>query len=67
MSLATSLRSIINQLAWRGPTGRMMGHIVLERAEAEELASAALSFELSKAPAPKIKRGDVPWTGEQES
>ena len=45
-TLAESLRSIIDQLAWRGPTGKAMGHIVLTREQAEELAAAALSFRL---------------------
>ena len=31
------LAEIKTKLAWRGPTGRTMGHIVIEREEAEVL------------------------------
>lgn len=31
------IRRIEDQLAWRGPSGRPMGHIVLQRSEAERL------------------------------
>ena len=35
--LAVILQEIARQLAWRGPTGKMQGHVVLEREDAVEL------------------------------
>jgi hypothetical protein len=37
MTLADVLKKIEDQLAWRGPSGRTQGHIVLTREEAEYL------------------------------
>lgn len=34
---ATALEEIKRQLDWRGPTGKMQGHIVIRREEAEAL------------------------------
>lgn len=33
----TPLNKILDALEWRGPTGRAMGHVILKRAEAQEL------------------------------
>jgi len=33
----TVVENIERQLEWRGPTGRSLGHVVLERADAERL------------------------------
>jgi hypothetical protein len=35
--LAEILKKMAGQLAWRGPTGRMQDHIVLDRDDAVEL------------------------------
>lgn len=37
MSDIDPIRKIRDQLAWVGPTGKTLGHVVLTRAEAEQL------------------------------
>jgi hypothetical protein len=49
MTAAEVLQEIENQLAWRGPNGGKMGHIVLTRGQAESLLSA----QGTKVPAPR--------------
>jgi hypothetical protein len=39
--LGEAMASLQSQLVWRGPTGRVMGHIVLEREHAAALLAAA--------------------------
>jgi hypothetical protein len=40
-TLAAALKTMRSQLEWRGPSGRAMGHIVLERDQAEVVLAAA--------------------------
>ena len=44
MTVGDVLGKIAEQLAWRGPTGRHMAHVVLERAEAEYLHEAVIAI-----------------------
>lgn len=43
----TPLNKILNALEWRGPSGRAMGHVILKRAEAQQLLTS-MGIELNR-------------------
>jgi hypothetical protein len=50
-TLAGALKTMRSQLEWRGPSGRAMGHIVLEREQAIAVFAAAEAATTVLAPA----------------
>jgi hypothetical protein len=42
ITIADVLKKIDDDLAWRGPNDRMLGHVVLERVQAEYLRQWAI-------------------------
>ncbi len=44
ITIATVLKDIEDALAWRGPTGKAMGHVCLTRNEAEYLHKWAITL-----------------------
>jgi hypothetical protein len=51
----TGIEKIIDDLAWRGPNGRLMGHVVLTRAQAEEVLA-----EIEQLRSGVVKQSDPP-------
>lgn len=45
--MSTPLNKILDSLEWRGPSGRAMGHVILKRAEAQQLLTS-MGIELNR-------------------
>jgi hypothetical protein len=62
MTIANILKKIDDDLAWRGPSGGVLGHVVLKRDEAEYVRRWALLLihERDELVAEKVRAEDKP-------